>query len=77
MTLPPEKVGDKGQRFVARICGYPKPGWNDVGYADTQEAAYELCLALMKAPSAQDFEVIDRERVFPGGPKIIMTSTPR
>lgn len=61
MTLAPEKIGDKGQRYLVQMKDYPKPGWQDVGYSDTYPAALRLKAALLKAPTCTGGRVIDRE----------------
>jgi hypothetical protein len=61
MTLPPEKIGDKGQRFKIRSFGYPKQGWNDIGYSATRADADRISSALMTNPSCTMTMVIDRE----------------
>lgn len=67
MTLPPEKIGDKGQRYLIRVKDYPKKGWQDVGWCNDRVKAYDLGEALSMAPSADGYEVVDRDP--PPGPQ--------
>ena len=60
MTLPPERIGDKDQRFAVLIKGYPSPGWNECGYSEDEEGAHRLGKALAKAPSATEYKINDR-----------------
>ncbi len=62
MTLPPEKIGDKGQRYLIRIKGYLGPGWHDAGYSNDHDGAVRLGEALLQAPSATEYEVVDRQK---------------
>ena len=62
MTLPPKRIGDKGQRFEVHCYGYPKPGWNVVGWAETDERAETMADAFRQAPSCGDTNIIDREQ---------------
>jgi hypothetical protein len=61
MTLPPEQIGDKGQRFVVEIKDYPNEGWQVCAYSDTYEGAKHFGETLVKAPTATDHRIIDRE----------------
>lgn len=61
MTLPPEKIGDKGQRFTVELKGYPKPGWQEVAFSDCKDSARRLGKSMMLAPSATAYRVVDRD----------------
>lgn len=70
MTLPPDRIWDKGQRFVVQATGYPDPdqmGWQDVGYSDDSVAANRLMRGLMTAPAVKHLRILDRE------PKVVRT----
>jgi len=63
MTLPPEKIGDKGQRFVVQTSGWPRAdvlGWQNAGYADTKEGAQQLMRAFAKCPGVKHVHIHDR-----------------
>lgn len=62
MTLPPDRIGDHGQRYVVRALGYPLPGdyWQDIGYTDSQPDALELLRTVTLIPSVREIRVVDR-----------------
>ena len=60
MTLPPEKIGDKGQRYIALLKDYPKPGWQIVGYSNDEIGAIRLGETLSMNPRATAYSVTDR-----------------
>lgn len=62
MTLPPEKIGDKGQRF--RVDYWPPEAGHDVrclGYAPTREGAEQMADIWRKHPQKYIVSVTDRE----------------
>ncbi|EFO32480.1 hypothetical protein TRICHSKD4_2279 [Roseibium sp. TrichSKD4] len=61
MTLPPERLGDKGQRYEVHCVGYPERADNIIGWTGTREGAIELGLSTLKAPSASIVYTLDRE----------------
>jgi len=61
MTLPPNRVGDRGQRFEVRVDGDPKSGDNVIGWANDRDSAARMGIAALKAPSAAKAHVVDRE----------------
>lgn len=61
MTLPPEKLGDQGQRYWVVAEGYPQKGSNDVGYSEKYETACALADAIVQAPGCVKAQVVDRE----------------
>jgi hypothetical protein len=61
MTLPPERIGDKGQRYEVRATGYPKAGENVIGWSATKEGAKQMADAIRHAPSCTSTTVYDRE----------------
>lgn len=63
MTLPPEKIGDQGQRYVVEVDGWPSPpkGWQDAGYTNEQRAAKRMMRVLSQHPSVRAVRVRDRE----------------
>ncbi len=63
MTLPPSKVGDKGQRWEARVTGYPTNGENIIGWASSKLGAIELAISLKSAPRALRMRIIDRQGI--------------
>ncbi len=62
MTPPPERLGDWGYRFAVEIEGYPKEGWQEIGYADEKDSAVRLATTLLKAPGAKNCRIIDRNQ---------------
>lgn len=60
MTLSPDRVGDKGQRYEVRVEGYPKDGWNVIGWSDNEDGALRMATALKQAPGARRFRIWDR-----------------
>lgn len=63
MTLPPEKIGDKGQRFVVLTTGFPSDaikGWQHAAYSETKEGAQQLMRALGQHPSVKHIRIRDR-----------------
>jgi hypothetical protein len=61
MTLPPEKIGDKGQRYVLLLEGYPKPGWNEVAYSSLYSHLSKS--SLLNAPGVISHKIVDRLEV--------------
>lgn len=64
MTLPPERIGDKGQRFVVQTTGWPNHdamGWQNAAYADTKLGASKLMRALLACPGVKHIRIFDRE----------------
>lgn len=62
MTLPPERIGDKGQRYVVECKGYPKDGWHPIAYTNSRKDAERMAEGILKAPTAEDSRIIDREQ---------------
>lgn len=60
MTLPPEKLGDKGQRYEVRAIGYPEDGENVIGWATTRAAAAHMAASIGLAPECKSASVVDR-----------------
>lgn len=70
MTLTPDKLGDKGQRYVVHAEGYPKPGDNVIGYSEKYSGANKMLQAILKAPDCTNGHIVDRltgEITIPGG----------
>ncbi len=62
MTLPPSKIGDKGQRYKVEGFNYPIEGqWHALGYVHSKAVAEDMKAAILLAPSCTDARVIDRE----------------
>ena len=67
MTLAPNKIGDKQQRYEVHCVGYPKRGAdNVVGWTDDKNGACDMGFAMLKAPGAAIVYTRDREddRIF-------------
>src|SRR3546814_16530874 len=63
MTLPPERIGDKGQRFIVQTTGWPNHdamGWQNAAYADTKIGASKLMRALLACPGVKHSRTIGR-----------------
>ena len=62
MTLPPERIGDRGQRWVLRIRDYPneKGGWQNCLYSDTLEGAVRAQRSFLKHPLIEETQVVFR-----------------
>lgn len=59
MTLPPERIGDKGQPYAAQAWRYPRDleMWQDVGFSNTKEGAETLRDAILLHPSVDHARV--------------------
>ena len=62
MTLPPEKIGDKGQRFQIKYSRHMNAMDDEhtLGYADTQEGADQMANIWRKHPEAYFVWTVDR-----------------
>lgn len=61
MTLPPHRVGDKGQRYEVHSFGYPKEHrWARIGWATTLDGAFRMAEAIAEAPGYLGFKILDR-----------------
>lgn len=64
MTLPPEKLGDQGQRYVVQTTGYPDPekkGWQDIGFTNSRDDALAMMRGIAQAPSVGHVQIVDRQ----------------
>lgn len=60
MTLPPERIGDKGQRYEVHATGYPKDGTNTIGWSASLKGAEQLAAGIALAPGCTSTEIFDR-----------------
>lgn len=61
MTLRPDQIGDKGQRFMVEALGYPHSNeWGAVAYSDTRTHAWAIADAIALAPGVMMTRVSDR-----------------
>lgn len=60
MTLPLEKIGDKGQRFLIEAHNWPKIGWCAVGYMENLEDAWKAAENVSKNPEVTQTRITDR-----------------
>lgn len=61
MTLPPDKIGDKGQRYEISCFGYPFADRDNViGWCDDLDGVKTLMRAGSLAPGASSMSVRDR-----------------
>ena len=61
MTLSPERIGDRGQRYVVMAEGYPKKGENKIAYCTLEPVAWRCANATKRAPGCTKAWVLDRE----------------
>lgn len=61
MTLPPERIGDRGQRYVVQAKGWPDEAqpraWQNCAYFDTIEGADKAAAALASHPCVEETRV--------------------
>lgn len=62
MTLPPERLGDKGQRYEVRASGWPRDGESVVGWSADIGGAERMAAAARMAPSCTGTVVLDRRQ---------------
>lgn len=62
MTLPPEKIGDKGQRFQIKYSADMTAIDDEhcLGYAGTEEGAEQMAEAWRKHPAGYYVWIVDR-----------------
>mgnify|MGYP000063484396 CR=1 FL=1 len=62
MTLPPDRIGDKGQRFLIQTQDWPKErgGWQNAAYTNSRSAAESMRDNFLLAPGCHDARIIDR-----------------
>ncbi|MCR6673256.1 hypothetical protein [Devosia ginsengisoli] len=60
MTLPPERIGDKGQRFALYATGWPKDGANEIAYGDDKWKLADMGYALLARPGVGEAWLLDR-----------------
>lgn len=61
MTLPSDRIGDKGQRFEVRAVKWPSTGESIVGWTNDAERAAEMTKAARRTPNCSRAWIIDRE----------------
>lgn len=63
MTLPPDRIGDKGQRFVVKYSRDADAMDDEriLGYAPTREGAEQMAAAWRLRPSKPFVWIMDRE----------------
>lgn len=66
MTLPPEKIGDRGQRYVLQARGFPKhevpdTEWQNVAYGGNTSGMSRMADSFGLHPSVQELRLYDRE----------------
>lgn len=62
MTLRPDQIGDKGQRFLIETLDYPKPdkGWQPAGYSNDDKVE-AFARAFLACPGCERVRIVDRE----------------
>jgi hypothetical protein len=58
-------TGDKGQRFQITAMGYPKDGFNVIGWSNSEVNATKIAQTILKAPGCTTAQVYDRTTDFP------------
>ena len=61
MTLPADRIGDKGQPYQVEAEGYPDDGWNVIGWAETRDVAADMASSISLAPSCTKVRVVCRK----------------
>jgi hypothetical protein len=62
MTLPPQKIGDKGQRYQVKYAeNVDHPEDATLGYSDTKEGAERMAAAWRAHPSKPYVWIVDRQ----------------
>lgn len=61
MTLPPEKLGDKGQRFELHAIGWPKEGDNVIGWGEDKWSLADAGHSLLEQGPVTEAYLIDRK----------------
>lgn len=62
MTLPPEKIGDKGQRYVVQRTTREEPDtWVDMAYSNDRYGAVRAIDAVGRMPSTRLTRTFDRK----------------
>ena len=60
MTWPPERLGDKGQRYMLEAEGYPKPGWQPIAYGNDLMGMELAKDGILLAPGCTAAKITDR-----------------
>lgn len=61
MTLPPDRIGDKGQRFELHVVGWPKAGDNVISWSDDKWGLFDTGHSILTSnPRVEAAYVIDR-----------------
>lgn len=62
MTLPPSKVGDRGQRFMVEGFNYPtREEWHPIAYTNDLDMALKLFAGMPQPPGMQQIRITDRQ----------------
>ena len=64
MTLPPEKIGDKGQRYVVKARSKTTGGWETIGYTPHADGG-SLAEGVKLHPGYDKVWLIDRGEHWP------------
>lgn len=65
MTLPPSRLGDKGQRYVLQLKGYPHEDtdeWQDALFTDVRRSAIRAQKGFKQHPCVADTRIKDRKK---------------
>lgn len=62
MTLSPDRIGDKGQRYVLYVKGWPAEGGNNIAYGDDKWRLFDKGHSLLTThPRVTEAWVVDRK----------------
>ena len=63
MTLPPHKIGDKGQRYKSSVLGWPEDDWNALFYSDDYDGIKKATRRMARSnPQITAYRVEDRQK---------------
>lgn len=62
MTLPPHKIGDRGQRFEVRYSDFDHGAERIVGWSDDRAGAEQMASAWRQHPGVDRVRIVDREK---------------
>jgi hypothetical protein len=62
VTLPPERIGDKGQRYEVRATGYPKKEESVIGWHPDLDGAARMARAIRSHPCCTSTVIWDRHQ---------------
>lgn len=62
MSLPPNALGDQGQRYMVETFNWPEENqWRPFGYAATSAGALDMMNTIIKHPCVNSARLTDRK----------------